>query len=108
MYGVYLHRVYVVCICIVSMCACRVSRSQMIPVLWRRSNNVDKQEMDALLDVATSCVDDGTKSKSPAKTTKSSRKRPREEDGKTEGQGMYIATTDVPTVVSNNHHSDKN
>ena len=60
----------------------------MVQVLWRRSNNVDKQQMDALFDVAMSCSDDETSSASSAnKTSRSSRKRPREQDDKTEGQG---------------------
>ena len=66
----------------------RVSRTQMAIVLWRRSNHVDKQEMDALLDIAVSSSNtEGSSSKSPAKSaTKSSRKRPREEDSKPEEQ----------------------
>lgn len=60
----------------------------MVQVLWRRSNNVDKQEMDALFDIAMSCSDDETSSALSAnKTGRSSRKRPREQDDKTEGQG---------------------
>ena len=62
----------------------RVSRTQMAIVLWRRSNHVDKQEMDALLDIAVSSSNtEGSSSKS---ATKSSRKRPREEDSKPEEQ----------------------
>jgi len=61
----------------------------MVQVLWRRTNNVDKQEMDALFDVAI-ISGEGETSASPAKrVSRSSRKRPREQDNdKTEGQGM--------------------
>lgn len=61
----------------------------MAIVLWRRSNHVDKQEMDALLDIAVSSGNtEVSSSKSPAKSaTKSSRKRPREEYSKPEEQG---------------------
>ena len=59
----------------------------MVQVLWRRTNNVDKQEMDALFDVA---INSGEGETSSAKcVSRSSRKRPREQDNdKTEGQGM--------------------
>ena len=73
-------------ICTVYVCLCRVSRSQMVSVLWHRSNHVDKQEMDALLDVAVSAEPKSKPSPKTA-TTRSSRKRPREED-KVEGQGV--------------------
>ena len=76
----------------ISMCAqclSRVCRSQMAIVLWHRSNNVGKQEMDALLDIAVSSSDtEKSSSKSPARSaSKGSRKRPREEDSKPEEQG---------------------
>ena len=88
MYRIFL---YVHTTCIYS-CACRVSRLQMATVLWRRSNSVDKQEMDALLDVATSSTNADTASKSPANAAaRISRKRRREEDSKIEKpeQSMY-------------------
>ena len=68
----------------------RVSRSQMAAALWRRSNHVDKQEMDALLDVAITASDTQSTSKSPAKpaTTRGSRKRARDEDSKAVEQGV--------------------
>ena len=67
----------------------------MVSVLWHHTSNVDKQEMDALMDIAVSSGDTETKSKSPAarapdtkSATKSSRKRPREDDDKSEQQGV--------------------
>lgn len=61
----------------------------MATALWRRGNNVDKQEMDALLDIAMSFSDTETAPKSPAKDrTRSSRKRSRQEDDKVEEQGV--------------------
>ena len=71
------------------MCLYRVSRSQMVQALWRRSNAVDKPEMDALFDVAMSCSETSSAS-SGKKNNRSSRKRPREQDNKTEGQGMNV------------------
>jgi len=63
----------------------------MATALWRRSNNVDKQVMDALLDIAMNFSDTETASKSPAKgRTRSSRKRPRQEEDKVEQQGVDI------------------
>ena len=99
-YMCYCYQWYVVCIFYIRMCVCvcvclcRVSRSQMVQVLWRRSNNVDKQEMDALFDVAMISSNDETSSASSAKATRrSSRKRPREQADKTEGQGTHECTS---------------
>ena len=73
-------------------CAFRVPQLQMTMVLWGRSNSVDKQEMDALLNVATSSSDADTASKSPANAAaRSSHNCRREEDSKIEKpeQSMY-------------------
>ena len=102
MYHIFLH----VHTTYIYSCTCRVSRLQMATVLWRHSNSVDKQEMHSLLDMATSSSDADTASKSPANAaTRSSCKRRREEDSKTEKpkQSMYhysnVNCTTKPNIL---------